>query len=258
MTKKGADEQGPRDDGRSDSSELLEIELTLIEQKYKSTRENVNRLRVEYEEEKEKSKMIQMESIQFAEYISKKSSKRLSQIITINDDQQHRINALDEDEKRAQIAHEEQIKKIEKEIRAEEFRQNKLKDLLNQESEAMRLKEKHDKKILDLENEFKRRQVEDAEALQELKNECLEAKKNFKMAAQESAKEAQLKLNMEARKMVLKRTETARKVNNDLRKNLVELVDEGKGLALQKRSVEEQQRKVKAELQYLKNVKKRI
>lgn len=58
--------------------------------------------------------------------------------------------------------------------------------------------------------------------------------------------------------MVLKRTETARKVNNDLRKNLVELVDEGKGLALQKRSVEEQQRKVKAELQYLKNVKKRI
>ena len=55
---------------------------------------------------------------------------------------------------------------------------------MNQESEAMRLKEKHDKKILDLENEFKRRQVEDAEALQELKNECLEAKKNFKMAAQ--------------------------------------------------------------------------
>lgn len=120
----------------------------------------------------------------------------------------------------------------------------------------MRLKEKNDQRIRELELEYTRRQIEDAERLQKLKSECLEAKKNFKMAAQESAKEAQLKLNIEARKMVSERTDTARRLNRELRQNLVELVGEGKFLAQQKRVVEEKQRKVKAEIQYLNSVKR--
>ena len=91
---------------------------------------------------------------------------------------------------------------------------------------------------------------------QQLKSECLEAKKNFKLAAQESAKESQLKLDIEARKMVAERTDAARRLNRDLRQNLVKLVGEGKHLAQQKHVVEEQQRKVKAEIQYLYSVQR--
>ena len=154
----------------------------------------------------------------------------------------------------------------------------------------MRLKEKNDERIQELEREYQRCQLEDAERLQsrawkitdatrsnkniklwfkgnkyffnfwaqnqQLKSECLEAKKNFKLAAQESAKESQLKLDIEARKMVAERTDAARRLNRDLRQTLVKLVGEGKHLAHQKHVVEEQQRKVKAEIQYLYSVQR--
>ena len=88
------------------------------------------------------------------------------------------------------------------------------------------------------------------------KVECLEAKRSFKLAAAESAKETQLKLHQDARNLLAEKTESHRRKNNDLRKILVNLVGEAKVLSKQKKAVEEQQRKVKADIQYLSSVKR--
>lgn len=254
---KKADDSGTgREVGKSDSADLLEIELKQIEEQYKVTREKVNRLREDHERCKQRTKDIYTESKEFSEYIENKREKRRNQIITINDDQNHKLDKLNSKEDVSQADHDDRMGQIDSEIRAEEFRRTKLLDALSKQSDAMRLKEKNDQRIRELEHEYQRRQVDDAERLQQLKSECLEAKRNFKLAAQESAKEAQIKLNIEARKMVAERTEAARRLNRELRQNLVELVGEGKFLAQQKRVVEEQQRKVKAEIQYLNSVKR--
>jgi len=232
---------------------LLENELRQIEQKYKETREKVNTLRDQHLQAKNKTKDIQNQSKEFSEYIQHKRDKRHNQIISINDDQQNKLSKLDAEEAKAQSLHDERIRQIDSEIRAEEFRRTKLLDSLNKLSDVMRLKDKNDARILELEQDFSRIQIEDAEKLQQLKYACLEAKKDFEILTQESAKDAQSKLNIEARKMVAERTEAARRLNRDLRQKLVELVAQGKMLANRKRSVEEQQRKVKAEIQYLKS-----
>jgi len=256
MAKKG-EEPGPgREIGRSDSTELLENELKQIETKYKVTRENVNRLRDELEKNKQRIKEIHGESKEFTEYIQKKRNKRHNQIVTINDEQKAKLDLLDQEDAKAQAAHEKRIEKLNEEIRKEEFRRKKLVDAVNQQSDAMRLKERNDQRIHELEEEYTVQQLKDAEHLQNMKSECLEAKRSFKLAAQESAKESQLKLDIEARKMVSERTDAARRLNRDLRQSLVQLVGEGKYLAQQKRLVEETQRKVKAEIQYLNSVKR--
>jgi len=256
MAKKTDEPEKGKELGRSESTELLENELKSVEEQYRKTREQVNRLREALEKNKQKTKETFHESKEFAEYIQNKRNKRQNQIITINEDQRAKLDALDVQEQNAQSAHEERIRGIDEEIRNEEFRRKKLLDELHKQSDAMRLKEKNDERIQELEHEYQRCQLEDAERLQQLKSECLEAKKNFKLAAQESAKESQLKLDIEARKMVAERTDAARRLNRDLRQNLVKLVGEGKHLAQQKHVVEEQQRKVKAEIQYLYSVQR--
>jgi len=54
---------------------------------------------------------------------------------------------------------------IDSEIRAEEFRRTKLLDALSKQSDAMRLKEKNDQRIRELEHEYQRRQVQSLKEL---------------------------------------------------------------------------------------------
>jgi len=253
----GADaESGGKDLGRSESTELLENELVSVEKKYKTTREQVNELREELRLAKLKTKEIFTESREFSEYIDKKREKRHNQIISINDDQQNMLNKLDEQEKEAQAEHEKRMNELDRQIRDEEFRRMKLNDVLSSLSHIVRLKEQNDQRIAELEADYAQMKIDDAEKLQKLKVECLEAKRSFKLAAAESAKETQLKLHQDARNLLAEKTESHRRKNNDLRKILVNLVGEAKVLSKQKKAVEEQQRKVKADIQYLSSVKR--
>jgi len=249
-------DSGGKDLGRSESSELLENELLNVEKKYKATREQVNALREELRLAKLKTKEIFTESREFSEYIDKKREKRHNQIISINDDQRSMLNKLDEQERLAQEEHENQMNDLDRQIRDEEFRRIKLNDVLSSLNHIVRLKEQNDQRISELEAEYAQLKIDDAEKLQKLKVECLEAKRSFKLAAAESAKETQLKLHQDARNLLAEKTESHRRKNNELRKILVNLVGEAKHLSKQKKAVEEQQRKVKADIQFLSSVKR--
>jgi len=249
-------DSGGKDLGRSESTELLENELLNVEKKYKATREQVNALREELRLAKLKTKEIFTESREFSEYIDKKREKRHNQIISINDDQRSMLNKLDEQERLAQEEHENQMNDLDRQIRDEEFRRIKLNDVLSSLNHIVRLKEQNDQRISELEAEYAQLKIDDAEKLQKLKVECLEAKRSFKLAAAESAKETQLKLHQDARNLLAEKTESHRRKNNELRKILVNLVGEAKHLSKQKKAVEEQQRKVKADIQFLSSVKR--
>jgi len=249
-------DSGGKDLGRSESTELLENELLNVEKKYKATREQVNTLREELRLAKLKTKEIFTESREFSEYIDKKREKRHNQIISINDDQRSMLNKLDEQERLAQEEHENQMNDLDRQIRDEEFRRIKLNDVLSSLNHIVRLKEENDQRISELEAEYAQLKIDDAEKLQKLKVECLEAKRSFKLAAAESAKETQLKLHQDARNLLAEKTESHRRKNNELRKILVNLVGEAKHLSKQKKAVEEQQRKVKADIQFLSSVKR--
>jgi len=249
-------DSGGKDLGRSESTELLENELLNVEKKYKATREQVNELREELRLAKLKTKEIFTESREFSEYIDKKREKRHNQIISINDDQRSMLNKLDEQERLAQEEHENQMNDLDRQIRDEEFRRIKLNDVLSSLNHIVRLKEQNDQRISELEAEYAQLKIDDAEKLQKLKVECLEAKRSFKLAAAESAKETQLKLHQDARNLLAEKTESHRRKNNELRKILVNLVGEAKHLSKQKKAVEEQQRKVKADIQFLSSVKR--
>ncbi|CAG5090814.1 Oidioi.mRNA.OKI2018_I69.PAR.g12726.t1.cds [Oikopleura dioica] len=236
---------------------LLEEELKKIEEKYTITRAKVNELRKKHDEVKQKTAETHEEAREFANYIEAKREKRHQQIVSIHDDQARQLKELDDEEARLQAAHEAEINRINGLIRDEEFKRIKLQDELQSMADLVLLKEQNDRKIEELKEQYARMQVEDAEMLQKMKIECLEKQREYQAYAVSTSKEEQQKLNMEAKKMVVERTTAAKRENQELRRRLTELIEEGKSLAKERTELEEHQRKIRAEVDYLKSIKKR-
>lgn len=259
--KKGGDDKGKKVEETAltstDSSEgLLEAELKRVEEKYKETRQRVNDLRKQHDDVKQKTINMHQEAREFAHYIEQKRTKRHEQVVTIHDDQERHLRELDEEEEKLQKEHQAEIEKINGLVRDEEFKRIKLHDELQQQAEVVLLKDKNDRQIEELNAKYAKMQVDDAENLQAMKIEWLDKQRDFIASAVATSKDEIQNLQVEAKKMVIERTLSAKKQNQDLRSRLVELIQEGKSLAKQKRSIEDQQRNVRAEIDYLKSIKR--
>jgi hypothetical protein len=191
--------------------------------------------------------------------------------VSINDDQAQQLKDLDLEEARLQAEHEAEINRINGLIRDEDFKRIKLQDELQQMADLVLLKEQNDRKIQasrflhplpnplfqELSEQYEKMQIADAEMLQEMKIECLKKQREHQAYAVSTSKEEHQKLNMEAKKMVVERTTAAKRENQELRRRLTELIEEGKSIAKERKELEEQQRKIRAEVDYLKSIKKR-
>ena len=94
---------------------------------------------------------------------------RQNRIISVHDEQQATLKRLEDEDKQAEIEHQVRMAKLDEEIRLTLFKRQGLKDQLMNLSDATNLKDKNDRRIKELEDEFSRRQVEDSEMLQNLK-----------------------------------------------------------------------------------------
>lgn len=242
---------------KTEKETLLEAELKKVEGEYKATRQKVNELRVQNHQLKEKTQEIQEESKEYSQFIDKKREKRQNRIISVHDEQQATLKRLEDEDKQAEIEHQARMAKLDEEIRLTLFKRQGLKDQLMNLSDATNLKDKNDRRIKELEDEFSRRQVEDSEMLQNLKAKCLRSQKEFKLASQEAAKEAKTQLKIDAHRIIKERTTQARKTNKQLRDQLIKHIDETKVLAVQRKVLESQQRNLQAEIECLKSFQKR-
>jgi len=242
---------------KTEKETLLEAELKKVEDEYKATRQKVNELRVQNHQLKEKTQEIQEESKEYSQFIDKKREKRQNRIISVHDEQQATLKRLEDEDKQAEIEHQARMAKLDEEIRLALFKRQGLKDQLMNLSDATNLKDKNDRRIKELEDEFARRQVEDSEMLQNLKAKCLRSQKEFKLASQEAAKEAKTQLKIDAHRIIKERTTQARKTNKQLRDQLIKHIDETKVLAVQRKVLESQQRNLQAEIECLKSFQKR-
>merc|ERR1712131_478378 len=225
---------------KTEKETLLEAELKKVEDEYKATRQKVNDLRVQNHQLREKTQEIQEESKEYSQFIDKKREKRQNRIISVHDEQQATLKRLEDEE-----------------IRLALFKRSGLKDQLMNLSDATALKDRNDRRIKELEEEYARRQVEDSEMLQNLKAKCLRSQKEFKMASQEAAKEAKTQLKIDAHRIIKERTTQARKTNKQLRDQLIKHIDETRVLAVQRKVLESQQRNLQAEIECLKSFQKR-
>jgi DNA repair exonuclease SbcCD ATPase subunit len=144
-------------------------ELKKVEDEYKATRQKVNDLRVQNHLLKEKTQEIQEESKEYSQFIDKKREKRQNRIISVNDDQQATLKRLEDDDKQAEREHQERMAKLDEEISLALFKRSGLKDQLMNLSDSTALKDRNDRRIKELEEEYARRQIEDSEMLQNLK-----------------------------------------------------------------------------------------
>ena len=81
------------------------------------------------------------------------------------------MKRLEDEDKQAEREHQERMAKLDEEIRLALFKRSGLKDQLMNLSDATALKDRNDRRIKELEEEYARRQVEDSEMLQNLKGE---------------------------------------------------------------------------------------
>jgi len=268
--KKGKDKGGKdkagkdqKDEGKpvekSEKETRLEAELKKVEDEYTAAREKVNELRVQKHALKEKSSEIQEEQKEYSQFFDKMRENRQNRIISVNDEQQATLKSLEDDDTQAEAEHNARMDHIEEEIRLALFKRAGLKDQILREnlSEVIALKERNDKRIEELREEFSRRQIEDSEMLQNMKAECLHAQKQFKMQSQLAAKEAKTQLKIDAHRIINERTTAARKTNRFLRDKVIKHIDETKVLAIQRKVLEAQQRDLKAEIQCLQSFRKK-
>lgn len=83
------------------------------------------------------------------------------------------MKRLEDEDKQAEREHQERMAKLDEEIRLALFKRSGLKDQLMNLSDATALKDRNDRRIKELEEEYARRQVEDSEMLQNLKGKYL-------------------------------------------------------------------------------------
>merc|ERR1711962_985945 len=138
------------------------------EDEYKATRQKVNELRVQNHQLKEKTQEIQEESKEYSQFIDKKREKRQNRIISVHDEQQATLKRLEDEDKQAEKEHQERMAKLDEEIRLALFKRSGLKDQLMNLSDATALKDRNDRSIKELEEEYARRQFEDSKMLQNL------------------------------------------------------------------------------------------
>merc|ERR1712123_418973 len=222
---------------KSEKECQLEAELKKVEDEYKATREKVNELRLRNHMLKDKSVEIQDEAAEYLTFIDRKRQTRQSRITAVNDQQQSTLAELEEEDAGAEEKHQARLAQLHEENRLALFKRSGLKDQLLNLSDAITLKEKNDKRIKELEREL--------------------ARKKFKMASQEAAKEAKTQLKVDAHKIIKERTATARKTNKQLRDQLIKHIDDTKVLGVQRKVLEAQCRDLQAEINCLKSFKRR-
>ncbi|XP_070291059.1 coiled-coil domain-containing protein 166 isoform X2 [Salvelinus sp. IW2-2015] len=208
----------------SDREALLQREYDKLTDTLNNLKRKVEKLRRENEFLQNEANQTRMESQEYMSYMSKRTQKRQSAIVTLSDQNHQALEALKRQREETLDKYQEQANELKKEILEKE---NEL-ALLNIEIAELRefksLQQQQLGRIAELEREVTSMHCRHSESLQALKAGFLSEKERYEAQAKQKIQALALAANREASRCLLSHTRAVSLENQHLREELQQLI----------------------------------
>ncbi|XP_028395123.1 coiled-coil domain-containing protein 166-like [Dendronephthya gigantea] len=247
------------DDDRADSKPtereiLLSQQLEAITEELKEVKRNVDELRKENEWLQEEAQNTRRESHEYMAYMSRKTQKRQSAIVSLNDNNQSELSKIQK-QKEEMIAYYEELKnELKDQMLEKETELSTARKELTELEQYQHLQHDQEAEIKSLEDEVQQMRAKHSESIQKLKAQFLREKKQFQDQSDARIETMTKEANQEAKQSMITHTQCVKEENQKLRKELLALIRRTRGLHEKRQQLEEQHKTLKRDLQYGKDL----
>lgn len=232
----------------------LKAQLDAITNRLHSMRTEIQELREENEFLQQEAQQTRIETHEYLTYISKKTQKRQSAVITLSERNAEKIKEI-------QAKKDEMIEKYNKEkkdlgdvILRKEAELSSIRQELEQLQDYKVLQEEQQSEISRLEKRVSEMRIKNNDAVQKLKAKFLEEKNEFHNQSEDKLKEISREAKKEAHQCLHEHTIKIKHHNRALRQELIGLIKRTRALHKHKLELEEQRKVLLREQSYANNL----
>ncbi|XP_035639894.1 coiled-coil domain-containing protein 166 isoform X1 [Oncorhynchus keta] len=240
----------------SDSEALLQREYDKLTDTLNNLKRKVEKLRRENEFLQNEANQTRMESQEYMSYMSKRTQKRQSAIVTLSDQNHQAQENLKRQREENLDKYQEQANELKKEILEKE---NEL-ALLNIEIAELRefksLQQQQLGRIAELEREVTSMHCRHSESLQALKAGFLSEKERYEAQAKQKIQALALAANREASRCLMSHTRAVSLENQHLREELQQLIQRAHSLRGLQDQLQAQRQQLLLEREYVRELRR--
>ncbi|BFZ03336.1 hypothetical protein BsWGS_06375 [Bradybaena similaris] len=235
---------------------LLKNELEAVTLQLEKAKAAVKELRQENEWLQNEAQTIRIESHEYMSFMERKTNKRQTTIITLNDHNKQEIRNLQL--QRQNMEEEFDVKKKALEITLLEKRHvlAKTNQELSELQQYKELQRDQQNKIHDLEQQVIQLRAKHTERIQRMKADFLHEKHKYQQDSEFKIQTLEKKANKEAMQCLTEHTNRIRQENRQLRHELLQLIQSTRALNEHQRELENQKRQLLREQSYANDLKK--
>ncbi|XP_031575101.1 coiled-coil domain-containing protein 153-like, partial [Actinia tenebrosa] len=252
----GAEGEGEKKPEPTEKELELRKELEKITEKLRALKLEVEGLRQENEWLQEEAQKTRLESHEYMSYMSKKTQKRQTTIITLSDRNQQELQDINDQKEQLLTEYgqkKDELKALMLEKEAElAMAKNELADL----EEYQLLQKEQEAEIARLENEVQSMRKKHSEAIQKLKSSFLREKRGYQQESDSKIQEMAQQATQEARHCLEEHTNNVKNENKILRQQLLQLIRRTRALHEHREELEAQHKALLREIQYGRDLKK--
>ncbi|XP_077980396.1 coiled-coil domain-containing protein 166-like [Glandiceps talaboti] len=235
---------------------LLREELETLTEELAGLKKRVEELRHENEWLQQEAHQTRVESHEYMSYMSKKTHKRQTTIITLTDQNQKEIEDINKQREEMLKSYEAKKQALRSVLLEKESELAKTRKELDDLEEYKRLQADQVQRIRDLEKEVMRMRGKHTDTIQKLKTQFLTEKREYQHESESKVNELARQANREALHCLNAHTSKIKSENRELRRELMKLIQTTRALHEHKEELEEQRRQLLREQQYGNDLKK--
>ncbi|KAJ8007831.1 hypothetical protein DPEC_G00098280 [Dallia pectoralis] len=239
----------------SDRENLLHREYDKLTDTLNNLKRNVEKLRHENEFLQNETNQTRMESQEYMAYLSKRTQKRQSAIITLSEQNRQEMDALKRQKEESSEKYQKQVNETKKEILEKENELALLKIEVADLRELKCLQQQQLGRIAELEKEVTSMTCRHSESLQALKAGFLKEKERYETQAKDKVQALALAANKEASRCLLLHTREVSSENQRLREELQNLIQRAHSLRDHQDQLQAQRQKLLLERDYVRELR---
>jgi len=228
----------------------LQEELKGLTEESANLKKQVEELRAENEWLQQEAQETRIESHEYMSYMSKKTQKRQSAIVSLSDRNAFEIQQINNQKAKMLKDYEEKKSALQEEIMTKEIELAAVQKDLDSLKEYQVLQKEQESEIARLEKEVMDMRAKHSEAVRNLKAKFIDEKCSFQKTSDEKLSKLTKEANLEARQCLQDHTWRIKEENRTLRKELLGLIQQTRVLYQHKLQLEEQHKILSREKQY--------
>lgn len=234
----------------------LKKQLNQLTEDLAYNRKQVEILQQENEFMQQEAQQVRVETHEYLAFMSKKTEKRHSAVITLSDRNAEQIQEINSKKEAMLIKFSKDKEELCKEIMSKEATLSSIKNELQQIQEFQVLQEQQQSEIMQLEKSVGDMRVKHNEGVQTLKAKFLEGKNMFESESEDKLNELSKEAKKEAYLCLHDHAIKTKHENRALRKELLELIQQSRAMHQHKLELEEQRKVLLTEQEYSKKISK--